>query len=123
MTARITLANDEPLPTERDELKPILAAAADLVDAAAQLLGVIPPAANPVVIARQHLAELQAASDAFVEVAEGILEVRDLSGDTAEPRPEPVVDRSAGGALARAGYQDGDLNRTLIEQTQPGRQA
>lgn len=139
MPARIALKPEATADRHASDFEPHLAAAVDLVDAAAQLLGMIPPAANPIVISRQHLAQLQAASDAFVDVAEDVLEVRvDEPDVTAAQRlgveapvdgtPAelilPPVDRSAGGALGRAGYQPGDLDTALYEQaTNPAQQA
>lgn len=115
-----------------DEVERLLAATADLVNAAEQLLGAVPDYANPVVIHRQHLAELQAARDAFLEVAEPSIEVREVPGTEPQmtdkaalstdsaPAEEPPR-RPAGGALERAGYEDGDLVDAFRQN--PGGQA
>lgn len=117
--AKITLKPLAP-GVELDDLEPVLEAAAALLDSVAELLGSIPPHANPVVIHRRHLAELQAASDAFASIADPLLEVREVPATEAQmtdkaalsPDRTPVQEpprRPAGGALERAGYQDGDL--------------
>lgn len=134
MPAQITLKPSALEDLDADARR-LLVAAADLGNAAEQLLGMVPPEVNPVVIVRQHLAELQAARDAFLDAAGDVLEVREVEHPRAEAPPaddvegeeglvERVADRSPAGALSRAGYEGGDLDRALVEQAMdPGAQA
>lgn len=95
----------------------LLESSVDLANAVEQLLAPIPPEVNPVVVTRDLLAGVQAARDAFLDAAEDVLEVRELPAP-APPPQTASVDRSAGGALGRAGYEEGDLDRVL--STPPG---
>lgn len=89
-----------------DKLADPLTAGLELAQELEDLLAIFPPEVNPFPIARQMLAPVQAALDAFVEAVGPVLEPTTI-GDVAVAG-EPIIEPATTGPLAeeRAAMRD-----------------